>query len=531
VALPLLVDDHRRLLKLVAKSEATRARGDGHNDGWTLLRHDNIVKAMKSKDGVLSVLNLAKDLVVHGWLELHPNDPESVRLTDAGRRALQGAVVKDPSEHSPRTIADKTFADFLRAAQSQNKQLGIGNWIELGNVASAAGMTLEVARQCLGRLVNEGLSRQQDGDKFLIEEHRVQEALTAIIEAQPDERDEVLNARWEAGQPIGRGGQGQAFLVRDRSGELKGPFVLKQLKSKRERALERFAREIRAVEKLNDPGIISIIDRGLPPKADPPFYVMPYMEKGDLNAFANSFRRDPVRLLVCFGQICRAVAAAHAKGIIHRDLKPENILFDKDWNPVVADFGICFDMLDEEERFTLTKERVGARYFIAPELVNGRLDVVKETADIYSLGTLLWFMLAPDAEDLVFDREDWNLTKYNLVALRNDLRMRFLNEWIFSKTMVREPEQRFQNMDELIMKVDEVTNLFRDGFEPLGGGMRCRFCGQGKYARIADAQLWYGLGPPIQDPNPWRGLGCDTCGNVQLFRTDVATNMSWLPSQ
>jgi eukaryotic-like serine/threonine-protein kinase len=153
----------------------------------------------------------------------------------------------------------------------------------------------------------------------------------------------VVNGRWEVRARIGGGGQGETFRVKDRSGRLSGEFVLKLLKSRRPNALKRFAREIEAIKKLKHPGIISIVDHGLPPEATRPFYVMPFMENGDLDAFASGFRDDAARVLACFGQICHAVAAAHAAGIVHRDIKPENILFDEDWNPVIADFGICFD--------------------------------------------------------------------------------------------------------------------------------------------------------------------------------------------
>ena len=79
-------------------------------------------------------------------------------------------------------ITDSSFADFLDAALVENGQLGIGNWIQLINVANRARMKVEAARRCLERLVAEGLSRQTDDDKFLIDVDRVRSALTRIVQ-------------------------------------------------------------------------------------------------------------------------------------------------------------------------------------------------------------------------------------------------------------------------------------------------------------------------------------------------------------
>jgi hypothetical protein len=343
-------------------------------------------------------------------------------------------------------------------------------------------------------------------------------------EAAEEGRPIVVGRRWKIIKSLGKGGQGQAFLVSDERGEYREPLALKRLMSKKEKPRARFSQEVKVAKKLQHPGLIPILDAGLPPESTP-FYVMPFMPNGDINAFVRLFRDNEVRVMGCFRRICEAVSAAHDAGIVHRDLKPENILFDQNWMPVVADFGICFDLMDDHERFTLTREKVGPRDFIAPELVDGQLEEIKPTSDIYSLGKLLWFMLAPGADKLLFHREDWADNKHNLWGLRDDIRMRFINEMIFVKTMVREPDKRFQNVGELMTQVDEVTKLLRDGFEPLGEGMRCRFCGRGKYQALNGAQLWFGFGPPIQN-SPWRGLSCGACGNVQVFRKDLGAD--WL---
>src|SRR5215831_6253401 len=74
--------------------------------------------------------------------------------------------------------------------------------------------------------------------------------------AQQPPKATVVNGRWKIARRLGEGGQGQTFLVKDVTGQRNGFFVLKQLKSKKPKALQRFAREVEAVKKLKHPGII-----------------------------------------------------------------------------------------------------------------------------------------------------------------------------------------------------------------------------------------------------------------------------------
>jgi hypothetical protein len=77
-------------------------------------------------------------------------------------------------------IRDDTFGHFLHAVQFEDSRLGIGRWIELASVAATANIRPEVARGCLARLSRDGLCRQRDGEKFLIDRGTVTEALTKL---------------------------------------------------------------------------------------------------------------------------------------------------------------------------------------------------------------------------------------------------------------------------------------------------------------------------------------------------------------
>lgn len=112
--------------------------------------------------------------------------------------------------------------------------------------------------------------------------------------------------------------------------------------------------------------------------------------------------------------IANAVNHAHSQRVVHRDLKPANIFLQTPtFRPLVGDFGLCYVQDDgDDERQTDLEEAVGPRFFMAPELEDGRADVIAPSADVYSLGKLLYWMLT----GRIFSREKlrddrWNLTK------------------------------------------------------------------------------------------------------------------------
>ena len=90
---------------------------------------------------------------------------------------------------------------------------------------------------------------------------------------------------------------------------------------------DRFAREARALAKLNHSGIVTIYEFG---RADGLyFFLMEYVDGVNLRQLLHGGRVSPREALAIVPQICDALQFAHDHGIVHRDIKPENILLDR----------------------------------------------------------------------------------------------------------------------------------------------------------------------------------------------------------
>ena len=84
---------------------------------------------------------------------------------------------------------------------------------------------------------------------------------------------------------------------------------------------------------------------------------------------------------------------AHSLGIVHRDIKPENIMI-AGGHALVADFGIARAVSEagSAQKLTETGMAVGTPLYMSPEQSVG--EQVGPTSDIYSLGCVLYEMLA-----------------------------------------------------------------------------------------------------------------------------------------
>jgi hypothetical protein len=143
----------------------------------------------------------------------------------------------------------------------------------------------------------------------------------------------------------------------------------------------------REVEKLAflfaDRYVVQLIGVGW--EADPPYYIMEYLERGSL---AERIQAGPIPVaeaVELFRDVAIGLVHAHGKGVLHCDLKPANILLDQDQKPRLADFGQS--RLSHEQAPAL-----GTLFYMAPEQADLKAQPDARW-DVYALGALLYCML------------------------------------------------------------------------------------------------------------------------------------------
>lgn len=258
-----------------------------------------------------------------------------------------------------------------------------------------------------------------------------------------------------------RGGQGVIFQALQKSTNRKVAVkVLLDGAMADEKTLERFRREIDIVAGLRHPHIVAAFDCGETSEGHP-YFVMDFVYGQRLNDYVRAHSLSLRQILDLFVDICDGVNYAHQRGIIHRDLKPANIIIDAEGRPRVLDFGLARRVdATAQSVTTMAGGVIGTLAYMSPEQVRGQPSEIDVRTDVYSLGVMLYEIIAgrppyPVDGDLsvafknITDAEPATIEKRMENSPDSGTRIADDLETIVRKALAKTPERRYQNAGEL----------------------------------------------------------------------------------
>jgi serine/threonine protein kinase len=272
-----------------------------------------------------------------------------------------------------------------------------------------------------------------------------------------------------------RGGQGVVYRAVQLSAHrdvalkvlLHGPWAT-------DRQRRRFEREIDLAARLQHPNIVTVFASGVTEDGRH-YFAMEHVDGVPLDESIGaekvedgSARGVLARRLELFRGVCAGVGYAHQRGVIHRDLKPSNILIDREGRARVLDFGLAKSMEEPDgPTLSLTGEFLGTPAYASPEHTRGDPDLIDVRSDVYSLGVILYEMLTghlpypvtgsmaealraitqadPEKPGSWYRRSRNSSAPGDRVPLRVDSEL----ETVILKALAKEPERRYQSVEEL----------------------------------------------------------------------------------
>ncbi|MBI4617165.1 MAG: serine/threonine protein kinase [Planctomycetes bacterium] len=211
--------------------------------------------------------------------------------------------------------------------------------------------------------------------------------------------------RYEILRILGSGGMGTVYVARQEG--LDREVALKVLSPMaRGKDVERFLLEARSLARLRHPNVVAVHE--VASDGDVHFLAMDFVRGKTLADALALGPLEPRRAAEIVLAVARAVAHAHENGIVHRDLKPTNVLLDEREEPVVADFGLAFD-LRRDPQLTGSGIVLGTGPYMAPEQASSRRGEIGPATDVYGLGALLYECAT--GEPPFWDSDPWELLR------------------------------------------------------------------------------------------------------------------------
>jgi Tol biopolymer transport system component/tRNA A-37 threonylcarbamoyl transferase component Bud32 len=273
---------------------------------------------------------------------------------------------------------------------------------------------------------------------------------------------------------LGEGGMGIVYKARDNHlGRMVALKMLSQDKLPDPERQRRFVQEAKAASALSHPNIVTIYD--IDTADGVTFIAMEYVDGKTLDRVIRGKGGSLNEILKYAVQIADALAAAHGAGIVHRDIKPGNIIVSETGQAKILDFGLAKLTEDHgtgEEQATRTlKEEVtekgtilGTFAYMSPEQAEGKK--IDSRSDIFSFGSVLYEMTTGRR---AFPGETRASTLAAILREEPKPASEVAHETpremerIISRCLRKDPDRRYQHMDDLRLALEEVREEWESG--------------------------------------------------------------------
>lgn len=288
--------------------------------------------------------------------------------------------------------------------------------------------------------------------------------------------------------------------------------------------MEREINVMKVLSELNHPNIIKLIDHS---DIDL-WFVTKFYPMGSLRRNKEIYMGDGLSALKAILPLLSGLSELHKKNTIHRDIKPDNIFVDFNNQLVLGDFGLVYPGDDESPRQSESYDNVGSRDWEPAWAYGSRLDIVKPTFDLFSIGKMIWAMISGRQVLRLwyFDRPEFDLEK----CFPDSSEMQIINQ-LLSKVIVEEESDCLSTVDDLITEINNTIKKLEDNWPDFDIKRKrlCPECHKDYFRLIADGKVRavkaFGLNPV--DSRKTFVFECPYCGLIQIFSQNKGLPIGW----